>query len=167
MCYINKVSIDWCVIFTVDLIWLQLEEKKRKKTLCRNCEHVQPLMHPSPECYLATAQPDFFNTGRRTSCPASTRQGELHKYISVQSLQTDEITAIVAVSTAPPFVSLQSMCTCKTFGDFEFGCFTSVKFSAQTFVYLEEYKRCHGNIQLVKEQCKNKTHRKGSVSDYI
>lgn len=124
-------------------------------------------MHPSPECYLATAQPDFFNTGRRTSCPASTRQGELHKYISVQSLQTDEITAIVAVSTAPPFVSLQSMCTCKTFGDFEFGCFTSVKFSAQTFVYLEEYKRCRGNIQLVKEQCKNKTHRKGSVSDYI
>lgn len=88
----------------------------------------------------AAAKPGPSKAGSTASFPAPVQQGELRKRISAQSLQTDRMTAIVGLSMAPPFLSLQSslstICTCKPFGDLEFGSFASVKFSAQTFWFL-------------------------------
>lgn len=124
--------------------------------------------------FLAGPQqkPELSKTGAAASLSAPMQQGELRKHISARSLQTDRITAIVGLSVAPSFLSLQSslstICTWKPFGDFEFGSFTSVKFSAQTFfVFLEGYKTRRGNIQAVKAHCKIKPPRKGSFGDYV
>lgn len=91
-------------------------------------------------------------------------------YVNISVLgahSADRITAIVRLSSAPPFLVLQSslsaICTRKPFGDFEFGSFASVKFSAQTFFSFSFFDslgririmawRCSGG----ERRCKNKT----------
>lgn len=135
----------------------------------------QPWIYASGEYHLLSFSPGPccirpFKRGSAASF-LPPLNSELHKHISVESLHTDRITTIVGIRTAPSLLSLQSslstICT-KPFGDFEFGCFTSVTFSPQTFFFLLSWKNPKDIPVIVRKQrhiVNGRLYRKGSLSD--